>query len=238
MRQTFSFAFGLLPLARIRGLGGANFRPPRTLRQLAPSGKTQSAFGERKIPSFFLCYNSAMKAKRKIPFALSFFAFLASLAGCDSPSPIRLARPDGTDLEFWITELADSEEMREKGCTYLPGWFGASEYLDSRYEAVEKDGRILAPDVHVTYLLSGYPDVTDETSITKIEITDPTVRVYGLTIGSVTDQIRHRLKGIASSVEAQDQNATVALIQNCTFRFSDTEIAISAPVTNKQSVQF
>lgn len=99
----------------------------------------------------------------------------------------------------------------------------------------------MAPDVHVTYLLTGYPDVLDDTSVTRIEITDPEIRVYGLTLHSVTDQIRHRMDGVAKSLsfrQINGESAAVALIQNCTFIFSSSAITISAPVSNKQSVQF
>ncbi len=181
-----------------------------------------------------------MNARKRILSVASFFAVLGSLTGCGD-SATRLTRPDNTDLAFWITQQTNSEEMEERGCTYLPGWSGASQYLDPRYKAVEKEGMAMAPDVHVTYLLTGYPDVLDDTSVTRIEITDPEIRVYGLTLHSVTDQIRHRMDGVAKSLsfrQINGESAAVALIQNCTFIFSSSAITISAPVSNKQSVQF
>lgn len=181
-----------------------------------------------------------MNVGKRILSVASFFAVLSSLTGCSHPVT-RLTRPDITDLAFWITQQTNSEEMEERGCTYLPGWSGASEYLDPRYKAVEKDGMATAPDVHVTYLLTGYPDVLDDTSVTRIEITDPEIRVYGLHIGAVTDQIRHQMDGVAESLSFQlidGESAAIALIQNCTFIFSDSAITISAPVSNQQNVQF
>ena len=77
---------------------------------------------------------------KKIAFTLfSLLAFTLPSCGGNGNSKY-LDRPEDTNLEFWITQKVEWKDFEEKGCTFLPGWFGADEYLDSRYQAVEEDG--------------------------------------------------------------------------------------------------
>lgn len=145
-----------------------------------------------------------------------------------------LKRPEDTNLLFWITERVSAEDFKGCGCTYLPGWFGAAEYLDRRYEAIEEEGHSRAPDVHVTYLTSGYPDALDASAITRINITDPTITVYGLTMNSAPDVVESRMKELKFKV-----NKNGAYYKNnCTFYFSRECISINAPSTNKHHIVY
>ncbi len=165
------------------------------------------------------------------------------LAGCDTNK--FLARPENTNLEFWITERHTYDELKEKGCTYLPGWFGASEFLDSRYTALEdEEGETtVRPDVYVTYLLSGYPDTLDKSAVTFIEFNDPLIYVYGLTIESTKEQIystmkNNRFKELDSGKYVNGIPYYRFLKNNCVFKFSSTEITIGASSTNKHHVYY
>ena len=164
-------------------------------------------------------------------FLLSF-----SLVGCneaEDENDIFLDRPEDTNLEFWITQRTTPKELENKGCTFLPGCFGGEEYLDSRYSAVSTENMSYAPEVHVIYLITGYPDTLDESAITRIEITDPSITVYGLTLRSTDEEIRARMKGIAYSYAYKS-----FAIKNCSFVFSSNRIQISVPVTNNQGVVY
>ena len=180
------------------------------------------------------------KIKSFIPIAL--FAIL--LNGCSSntqDSDIYLKRPKDTNLEFWITQRVTLKELEDKGCTYLPGWMGADEYLDSRYVADTSGEMAVAPNTHVTYLVSGYPDTLDDKAITRIEITDPRITVYGLTLDSTDNAIISRMEKIADSFSYITTTSECYLsvgIKNCSFSFMSEKIVISVPVTNNSSVQY
>ena len=143
--------------------------------------------------------------------------------------------PSDTNLEFWITQRVTDDDFKD--CTYLPGWFGASEYLDSRYKAikVEEDGYkgITKPEKYVTYLVTGYPDTLDDSAVTRIEITDPKITVYGLTLNSTTEEIEKRMSELSAEKTEYDREYT---IEKAYFSFQTDCIRISVPVTNKQNI--
>ena len=134
-----------------------------------------------------------MKTSKLIPAFVSTLPLMATLCSC---STFYLKKPADTNLDFWITERAERQEFEEKGCALLPGWFGAAKYLDHRYVAEESGDMAVAPAVHVTYLLSGYPDAKDEWAVTRIHITDPEITVYGLTMNSTNTEIEDRMADI------------------------------------------
>ena len=154
---------------------------------------------------------------------------------------IYVAKPEDTNLEFWITERATYQDFIDKGCTEIPGMFGGSEFLDSRYEAVNQGSMLSVPDVHVTYIVTGYPDVLDESAITSIEITDPIITVYGLTINSTKTEIDNRIADFSTvSREEKVGNETTYCfnIDKASFRFTSGKISISVEVTNNSGVVF
>ena len=168
----------------------------------------------------------------RLPKLLFLFPFL--LTGCVNSNNTYLQKPEDTNLDYWITQYVSSQTMSEDGCTFLPGWFGASEFLDKRYEVVEEDGRVVVPDVHVTYLLSGYPDVLDSYAVTRIQITDPEIYVYGLTINSSVEEIANRMK----TVPGAKGSGRAYKIKKASFGFNEGNIYISVPSTNKNKVVF
>ena len=162
------------------------------------------------------------------------------LIGCSNnagQSDIFLKRPKDTNLEFWITERVTFEQLENKGCTYIPGWMGADEYLGSKYR-VNEDGSV--PDIHVTYLITGYPDTLDDRAVTSISVTDPEITVYGLKIGAKESEIFERAKKLNYSsmgfVTYVDECCAYFTIKNCTFVFKHSEITIDVPVTNNQGI--
>ena len=171
--------------------------------------------------------------------ATRFALLLGACSSVTQNSDIYLDRPEDTNLEFWITQRVTFEDFEEKGCTYLPGWFGADEYLDSRYIADTSGDMAVAPEIHVKYLVTGYPDTLDDRAITRIEITDPSITVYGLTISSTDNEIKNRIDNLTNSfsyVMAADECYLNFTINNCSFSFMSKKIIINVPVTNNTGV--
>ena len=179
---------------------------------------------------------------KNIKFSLITSIFALLISGCTvktQKETTYIDRPEDTNLEFWITQRVNLEDFDNKGCTFLPGWMGADEYLDSRYTADTSSGMATAPDIHVTYLVTGYPDTLDDRAVTNIEITDPNITVYGLTLSSTIEDIRERMTGVADSISSEtvgDEEHLTFMIDNCSFVFMDTKITISVPVTNNSGV--
>lgn len=179
--------------------------------------------------------------KIKSIYIVSFLAALSLLSCNKASDSLYLKKPKDTNLEFWITERVTSIDLEDKGCTYLPGWMGAEEYLDSRYTADTSESMAKAPEVHVTYLLTGYPDTLDDPAITHIEITDPLITVYGLTMESKDNQITSRLHDLADSfsyITTTEECYLSVKIQNCSFSFMSTKIVIDVPVTNNSGIVY
>lgn len=180
---------------------------------------------------------------KRIETSIVLISLLATVS-CANSVNLFLEKPSDTNLDYWITERVTGQYLLDNGCTFLPGWFGAEEYLDSKYEPIQEEGRMaVAPDIHVTYLITGYPDTLDGRAITRISITDPTTTVYGLTMNSSSEDIVNRMKKIGAkkldSGEASDDTEHYSyLIGNCTFVFSKVSIYISAPVTNNSHIVY
>lgn len=177
-----------------------------------------------------------------LPLLVSFLALTGCATGTNNKRQkyVHLDEPENNDLEFWITDRVTSQDFDAKGCTYLPGWFGAEEYLDSRYEAVRKEEMDAAPEVHVTYLVTGYPDLKDDAAVTRIDITDPTIGIYGLTMTSSEKQIIDTMSPISTSMsqgETVDGGYYLSFqVENCVFTFRSDSIVISAPTTNVDNI--
>ena len=167
---------------------------------------------------------------------LPLFLTISCLFSCGLTQNKTLDNPGDSDLEVWITERLDSEKLKKLGCTYLPGWFGAEEWLGSKYTPVtmEESAMETAPEIHVTYHFSGYPDLSDPWVCTKISITDPEVRVYGLSMASSKEEVGKRMRELSFQ-----QNGSVYTKNSVSFYFADERISIStAPATNKNNIVY
>ena len=168
---------------------------------------------------------------------VSIMLFGCSNSNNNATSKSTLKRPNDTNLEYWITERVTTEQLEKDGCTFLPGWMGADEYLGSKYQ-LNEDGTI--PDIHVTYLITGFPDLLDDPAITKISITDPEVTVYGLKIGAKDTDVFNRASRIENATMGYatgiEECCPFIKVQDCSFVFGTTSIEISVPVTNNQGI--
>lgn len=149
-----------------------------------------------------------------------------------------LPKPENTTLSYWITQIVTDDDFKD--CTFLPGLFGGSEYLDGRYEAVvtEHEGGYKSysePDIAVIYTTTSYPDYASKTRcVTGIEITDPAISVYGLTREFETKEIQKTMLGYGFK---QYRESTFRK-NNCNVSFSNHGINLVANVTNVEGIQF
>lgn len=147
-----------------------------------------------------------------------------------------IAPPEENDLAFWLGDELNDEVSSEH--TFIPGWFGAEEYLDGRYEtAYSEGGYPILPEVGVTYVFSGYPDALDTWKVTRITITDPEISFYGLNLLSEQEEIGEKMEAIGFS---QKEGATQKYYVRgrISFAFSDEEIVISAVSTNNHGIVY
>ena len=117
-------------------------------------------------------------------FILLIFVMLFVVSGCDY-----VALPDPkTNLEFWIAEDVNDVDFSDYIC--FPG-FGANAYVNSKYPVEYSDGNY--PECtgnYVKYTVGNYPDESSNSlHITNIDINDPEIHFYGLSINSTKEEI-------------------------------------------------
>ena len=123
--------------------------------------------------------------KRYLPLLfLCAFLLLAAIifAQRSVPSP-------ETNLEFWICDNVNDFDFSE----YQPrfGLMGGREYYGKGYQpSVGENGEQIDPAHCVIYTVTAYPDYASASShITRITITDPNVRIWGLTVDASSTDI-------------------------------------------------
>jgi len=155
--------------------------------------------------------------------------------------------PDDTTLEFWITENVENVDFSQHNEIY--GWMGAREFYGKGYSSVkDEDGNDVKPEHYVTYLITAYPDYADGGQfVTRIDITDPNVSVYGLTVNSSIEEYDavFRKMGYVISVEERGVNTVfTATRAGITFELCirpdelTPSLAIKAEVTNREGIVF
>lgn len=160
-----------------------------------------------------------------------------ALGACgESASYKFLDRPENTNLELWITQKLEAEDIKDM--TELGGCFGCRLFLGSKYTPAYYDGNSFAPSTpngpYVEYEASGYPDSSDSYHITGITIKDPEVTVYGLTMNSTKEEISRTMKDEGFHEHCEGEYCKWSK-HNCVFNFynnSDNEIYIGASSTN------
>ena len=120
----------------------------------------------------------------------------ACRSGNDKAARITLeeALKTETDLEFFI--LDDVIDADFSGFQEIYGWFGAREYAPKRY-GISDDGSVpqQIPEQCVRYLVSAWPDHADGGAfVTDITVTDPKIRLFGLTIDSTAEEFIEKCK--------------------------------------------
>ncbi len=135
------------------------------------------------------------------------------------------------DLEFWIAENVDDFDFSGHQQKY--GIMGGREYYGIGYvPTIDENGQQVDPEHCVIYTVTNYPDYSNNSRhVTRIEITDPDVRVYGLSISSTAEEIKSVMTAEGFTV-TESGTALRAEKDNFRFTFSRDAITIYAEVTN------
>ena len=168
-------------------------------------------------------------------------AFLLLSFFCLTACNTTYTKPNDTDLEYWISDRPSRESLLEKGYKIIYGWMGATEYLAPQYEVV---GEIYdnmyyesnKPKEYVSYVIGGYPDCSDESGVVAVIVTDPKIRVYGLTIESEQSIIDGKMKKLGFK---QDSKYVGEYTKGrLTVRISSAEIFVDFQQTNRENIVY
>ncbi|MCH5179911.1 MAG: hypothetical protein J1F32_01700 [Erysipelotrichales bacterium] len=159
---------------------------------------------------------------KKTKILLSIIA-LMGLSSCDL-STYDIPKPNDTNLEFWITEKVTSDKL--ESLSIVPGVIGNDVYLGSDY-SLNDDGILHSmPTFYVAYRLT---DVQDEEFkiVTYIEITDPAVTFYGISINSTSEEIENAMTKQKFKVSYNSQGYINASKKSANFAFYNNSIRIT-----------
>ena len=144
-----------------------------------------------------------------------------------------------TNLEFWIAEHVDDVDFSAYQEKY--GLMGGRAYYGRGYAPLTgPNGEQLDPEHYVLYTVTSYPDYAGSRQhVTRIDITDPAVELYGVTLHSSAKEIDAAMKQHGFRQETQP-NAVGQLYSKGKFslRFADDAIHISVKVSNLLGIQF
>ena len=100
-----------------------------------------------------------------------------------------------TTLEFWIGEIVGESDYEGHAIVY-DGFLG-----EGYSENVKLGTATHTMDYYVHYSVGNYPKVDSKTSgIVRIEITDPSVKIYGLTTDSSLDDFAEVFEALGAEV--------------------------------------
>ena len=158
--------------------------------------------------------------------SLSFCVF----SGCSKGETVFLKRPKDTNLEFWITQNVTDVDFSEYEVA-SPGLIGATIFYGKGYS--EKSTQ------KVTYKVATYPDLGDDGRyITGINISDPNITVYGLTINSATHEFDETMRTHGFTI-SMNGSTMVAKKGRISISFLQGKVlGLSAEVTNKQGIVY
>ena len=157
--------------------------------------------------------------------------------------------PKDTTLEFWITE--DVKDQDWTGHDEIYGWMGAREFLGSGYKKnADTDGSDQHPEHYVSYVITAWPDYADGGQfVTDITVTDPAVKVHGLTIASTFEEFDAVFEPLGYELSWSEGaiKTRVATKDGITFRLTRAVednpdvvpvFRISAEVTNREGIVY
>ena len=143
-----------------------------------------------------------------------------------------------TNLEFWIAENVDGVDFSEYREKY--GLFGGRQYYGKGYLPTEDEyGQQVDPAHCVIYTVTSYPDYADkEQHITCIEITDPEVIVYGITVNSSFEEFERMIPEYGFELQETNGNNRMARQGKFFVSFDGERIIIQVEVENKDGIIF
>ncbi len=167
--------------------------------------------------------------------------FTFGLFGCTLPNLSVPNLPDpNTNLEFWIAENVDNVNFSNYQMKFRIMGGGRVYYGTGYVPTLDENGHKVDPEHCVFYTLTFYPDYSDEQiHITMIEITDPVIEFYGLSLNSPKKEIRKTMGDkLGFAIEESSDDTLIARKGKYTFSFSSRYICISVDVTNVTGIIF
>ena len=172
---------------------------------------------------------------KKIATLLLCIVVLLTLVGCSSN---KLEKPE-TNLEFWIGENVDGIDFTNYQMKY--GMFGGNMYYGTGYvPTLDENEQQVDPEHCVIYTVTSYPDYMNKAQhVTRIEITDPEIELYGLSINSSKEDIKNVMEEQGFTVIEGEYGIT-AEKGKFTFNFNkhSNSITIRVEVTNRLGIVF
>lgn len=172
----------------------------------------------------------------KIAAAMAAVCLLACASACAGERV--LPRPQDTDLQFWVAEKVSDADL--DGLQFLPGMFGGDQYLAGGYAAPEG-----SPRSCVVYTVTAYPDYSSNggafDTVTGILVTDPAVRVGGITCSTSLKEFESAFRALGCSVERVAGGSRAVYGKTSISLFGEgeqRELRISVEVTNKEGIDF
>lgn len=168
--------------------------------------------------------------KKLLLLILCVFTILTVSCNSELPNP-------NTNLEYWICDNVDNVDWKNHQEKY--GLFGGIEYYGLGYmPTLGEDNEQIDPEYCVVYTITSYPDYSSKSNhITRIEITDPNIEFYGISLNSSFEEIKIIMSEIGFEIE-ENENIIRASNDNFLFTFTEKRIIISAQVTNKFGIIF
>lgn len=145
-------------------------------------------------------------------------------------------------LEFWI--LQDAKDCDFSSCTNNPYVLGSQGAYYGRKYDITPTGESDLSTPFVEYFLGCWPDLSDkEVYVTDICITDPDVRIYGLSLENTLAEWRETLtgkgyscvrdyEGYSADMIAVSPDGTYIICLNSHSR----SISVIAPSTNREGI--
>lgn len=153
-----------------------------------------------------------------------------------------------TSLEFEITENVENVDFSQYNRNY--GLMGGKEYYGMGYSAVkDEEGNEVKPEYYVLYTITAYPDYADGGQyVTRIEITDSNVMVYGLTVNSTIEEYDAVFSEMGYTTEVKEVGEyryfTAKNDDGISYTFNEVNgngnpmLTIQAEVTNREGIQY
>lgn len=143
-----------------------------------------------------------------------------------------------TKLEFWVADSVEGVDLSKFQEKY--GSFGSTMYYGSGYvPATDENGRQVDPEHCVIYIVTSYPDYSSkEQHVTGIEITDPNVEFYGITLRSSIPDVMELLRQQGFEISEYGEEWVFARKGSVWINFYAEYIYIGVEVTNDTGMIF
>ena len=148
--------------------------------------------------------------KKLIALTLLLCTLTLLLSSCGSNKNVKIEKPENTNLEYWLLDTVDTDGLTEiKKVSY----YYVGSFLSSKYQAqLDDEGQLVAPDEAVVYHISNYP-YTDANwgsqRVARIDITDPTVYVWGVNINSTREEIIAAMESAGYKIYIDDPKSSI-----------------------------